>query len=306
MDVVHLYVQYSENVSAEETIKLTMTGKLSYDDDITVVQAAQIISYLYSGAAAVAPPGAAPPLPPFTTGKGDQPNGSAAPEPKRGGLSLRDALTSSGAKTNPEKIVAFALHVGQQGDKDTFTIEDIKPLFRQARETTPRNLSRDLDVAIRANWIASSDEKSEYYVTELASDVLQAGFDSIRNVAAKSKSSPSRRVRKTSIPMPESFKGIEITPTIDGYINYHKVKTKTDKYLWAINAAKLWGVEALSNIEIVWLTDRLGVCLPSSDLNAYYKPNFKAGYVNRNSADKVRVLPAGMDHLIALKAGVGE
>jgi hypothetical protein len=288
-------------MSNGDTVKLTMTGKLSYDDEITVVQAAQVISYLHSGAtpSSVGPPAA---------------DGLAAPEPRRVGLSLRDALESSGAKTNPEKIVAFALYVEQQGDKHTFTIEDIKPLFRQAREAAPRNLSRDLDSAIRSNWVAASSEKGEYYVTDLAADILETGFDNIRSGrgggtkvgSAKSKPATTRRTRKASIPMPEAFKGIEITPSIDGYMNYHKVKTKTDKYLWAVNAAKLWGVEALTNTEIVWLTDMLGVGISIGDLTGYYRGNYKQGYVNKNAAGKVRVTPAGTDHLVGLGTGAGE
>ena len=123
-----------------------MTGKLSYEDDITVAQGAQIISFLASGGAITSP--ASPPA----DVRGAE--GSAAPEGRRAGLSPRDVITSAGAKTNPEKIVAFALYVERQGGKDTFTIDDIKPLFRQARETTPRNLSRDLDAAIRSSWVA--------------------------------------------------------------------------------------------------------------------------------------------------------
>jgi hypothetical protein len=289
-------------VSNEEIIKLTMTGKLSYDGEITIAQAAQVISYLHSGVTSSSPVS----LPVA--------DGTAAPKRPRAGLTPRDVLDSSGAKVNPEKIVAFALYVEQQGGKDTFTIEDIRPLFRQARETAPRNLSRDLDAAIRSNWVAASSVKGEYYVTELAADVLETGFDKIRPDRAgsaraggtKSKPAPSRRTRKTSIPTPEAFKGIEITPSIDGYINYHKVRTKTDKYLWAINAAKLWGVQALTNTEIVWLTDKLGVGISINDVTGYFRGNYKQGYVNRNAEDKVRVLPAGTEHLVALGNGAAE
>lgn len=293
---------YGLRVSDESTIKLKMTGKLSYDDDITVGQAAQIIAYLHSGMTPTSPAGS-------TEGVGGA-IGVAAPEGRRVGLSPRDALVSSGAKTNPEKIVAFALYVERQGDKDTFTVDDIKPLFRQARESTPQNLSRDLDAAIRSNWIAASTEKGEYYVTDLAASVLKSGFDSLRpgrgNSSAKAKSAPSRRPRKTPIPTPEAFMGVEITPSVDGYINYHKVKTKTDKYLWAVNAAKLWGVEALTNAEIIWLTDKLGACIKSRELSGYYRSNYRQGYVNKNTEDKTRMTPAGTEHVLGLTAGTGE
>lgn len=286
----------------EGAIKLTMTGRLSYDDEITVAQAAQIITYLNSGEVLISPVG------PPAGGSGTVGSSTGS---RRSGLTPRDALAVAGANTNPEKIVAFALYVEQQGGKETFTLEDIKPLFRQARESTPGNLSRDLDAAIRSGWVAASSDKGEYYVTESAARVLDSGFDSIRpgrsagGSKAKSAGS-SHRSRKTSIPMPEVFKDIEISPSIEGYINYHKVKTKTDKYLWAINAAKLWGIDALTNSEIVWLTDKLGVGISSADLAGYYRGNYKHGYVNKNTEGKIRMLPAGTGHLASLKAGAGE
>jgi hypothetical protein len=143
----------------------------------------------------------------------------------------------------------------------------------------------------------------------LVANVLESGFGRVRSGrggAAKTKSLPSRRARKTSTPSPEVFNGIEITPTIDGYINYHKVKNKTDKYLWAVNAAKLWGVEALTNAEIVWLTDKLGAGISSGDVGGNHRSNYKRGYVNKNAEGKTRMTPAGTDHVLGLVAGPGE
>lgn len=291
-------------MSDGNAITLTMSGnKLSYNDDITVAQAAQIISYLHSGIALTSPVSPSPAAAVY--------DGPAEPERRRNGLTPRDALEAAGAKTNPEKIVAFALYVEQQGGKDTFTIEDIKPLFRQARESVPRNLSRDLDTAIRSNWIAAAEDKGEYYVTEVASGALDSGFDSIRSrggtatkTAKPTKPTSSRRSRRTTaIPMPEAFKGIEVSPTLDGYGNYHKVSTVTDRYLWAINAAKLWGVEALAPSEIAWLTDRLGAGIAQSDLTGYFSRHYKKGHVNKNNEGKVRITPSGTEYLVGLGTG---
>lgn len=289
-------------MSDGNTIKLTMAGsKLSYDDDITIAQAAQIISYLDSDVALTT---AASPIAAVS-----EVGGSLASERRPSGLTPRDALASAGAKTNPEKVVAFALYVEQQGDKNTFTLEDIKPLFRHAREPTPANLSRDLDTAIRSNWVAPASEKGEYYVTETAIDVLNSGFDSIRpgrGGGGKTKPASSRRSRKTSIPTPEAFTNIEISPTVDGYINYHKVKTTTDQYLWAINAAKLWGVEALTTGDIAWLTDKLGAGISPRVQSSYYSRHYKKGHVNKNTAGKVRVTPTGTEYIASLGAGTSE
>jgi hypothetical protein len=162
-----------------------MSGRLSYDDDITIAQAAQIITYLYTGAALSSPVG-----PPPVEGSG---TGDLASERRRLGLTPRDALVSADAQTNPEKIVAFALYVERQGSKDTFTLEDIKPLFRQARESVPGNLSRDLDSAIRSGWVAAASEKGEYYVTDVAVDVLGSGVRAVARLSRRLRVDCARR-----------------------------------------------------------------------------------------------------------------
>src|SRR5882757_4174922 len=101
----------------EESAKLTITGKLSYSDDITVTQAAQIVAFLN------ADQGVGLPTVPLA-GANAGLLGSA-PTPQRPAQSPRDALEASGAKTNPERIVAFGLSITQQGGRETFTIDEI-------------------------------------------------------------------------------------------------------------------------------------------------------------------------------------
>jgi hypothetical protein len=294
----------------DEMVTITLTGKLSYTHAITIGQAAQIISFIDSGQLATSGVGS-------TSGRGDRDGVGGSNRREAGGPSNpREALTASGAKTNPEKIVAFALYVSQEGDKDTFTIEDIKPLFRRARETTPGNITRDLDAAIKSGWVAESDVKGEYYVTDKVADVLQDGFDSVRSSRSNGskprssgrKSTGARKPKSQSKSPPAAFANLEvISPTIDGYVNYHDISLKRDRFLWAVNAAKLWGVSAVSNQDLVWLTDQLGDGIPTNDVNGHYVANRKAGYVNRSTQDhKIRILPKGEDYIKSLRAGASE
>jgi hypothetical protein len=279
-------------------VKITLTGKLNYADDITVSQAAQIVAFIDSSAAA---PGAIS----FKPGQA----GLISSQGNAGISNPRDALEVSGAKTNPERIVAFALYVAQAGDKDAFTLEDVKPLFRRARERSPGNITRDLDVAIKSGWVAESDITGEFYVTGKAAKVLENGFESIRGGAraasTSSRNSGPKKARKTNGSVPPAFSGIDtISASIDGQLDYHKVKTKVTKLLWAVNAAKIHGVPSVDTKEIVWLTDRLGDCISGRDVSAYYKRNFQRGYVNRsNQDDKIRITPSGEEYLRSLKAG---
>jgi hypothetical protein len=223
-------------------------------------------------------------------------------------MSPKGALEASGAKINSEKIVAFAALVNRQSGKDNFTLDDVRPLFKQARETTPGNLTRDLSAAIQTGWVAEADNKGEYYLTGKVADILDDGFGRLRpgrSAGSKPRSSSSRRPKK-SIETPEAFAGAEVSPVSDGLIDFHKIKLKRDKYLWAVNAAKLLGVEAVTTTELVWLTDRLGEVIPNADLGAHFRGNQKSGYVNKNAQGKVRMLPAGEAHLKELAAGNGK
>lgn len=83
-------------------------------------------------------------------------------------------------------------------------------------------------------------------------------------------------------------------------------RPKTDKFLWAVNAAKLWGIEALTNADIVWLTDKLGAGISSGDIASNYRSNYRHGYVNKNAEGKTRITPAGTEYVRGLVAGAGE
>jgi hypothetical protein len=140
-------------MSTDEDITLTLTGKLSYSGEITFAQAVQVLALLAPGASA----STSIPL-----------NGavSAPRSPLRQeAMSPKQALEASGAKINSEKIVAFAALVHRQSGRDTFTLEDVRPLFKQARETAPGNLNRDLSAAIGNGWVAEAEDSGEYYLT---------------------------------------------------------------------------------------------------------------------------------------------
>jgi hypothetical protein len=272
-------------------IKLIISGKLSYEENITLSQAAQIIAFVDSSSSVA-----------DTSSLSPSQTRLASPAPIVTTSNPREALEASGAKTNPEKIVAFALYVAQEGEKETFTLEDVKPLFRRAREATPRNISRDLDTAIRSGWIAESEIKGEFYVTDKASRVIENSFDAIRGNRVngnKKRTSSIRKPRKGSTTIPDSFREIdEITPTSDEFGDYHKLKTKTDKFLWAVNLAKMLSIPGVSNQEVVWLTDKLGEGIATQDVAGYFRQNRNAGRVNRSTQDnKIRITPIGEEYL---------
>jgi hypothetical protein len=278
-------------------VKISLSGKMTFVEQISLSQAAQIVAFLDS-------------TDPAASGFGLNQSGNSLSSTRRaqGGTSApRESLDRSGAKTNPEKIVALGLHVLMEGGKETFSIEDVKPLFRRAGEAAPANMSRDVDVAVRLGWIAESETKGEYFVTDKALNVLESGFAGLKSGkrtaassgSSKTRSTVTKKTRKTSQSVPPAFSNVDtISPTLDGLIDYHKLKTKTDKFLWAVNAAKTLGVDSVTNQEIVWLTDVLGEGISANDIGGNFRQNHKVGYVNRSTRDnKIRITPNGEEYL---------
>jgi hypothetical protein len=279
-------------------IKIKISGKLSYEDDITINQAAQIIAFVDSSSSTdfTGAPGPVPRLAPASIAR----PGLVATTP-------REALDTAKASTNPERIVAFAGMIHAEG-KDTFTLEDIKPLFRRAREATPKNLSRDFDVVVRAGWADQAEEKGEYYLTTKGLETLDAGFNKDRPArkganagSARSKVATARRPRKPA-EVPEVFRDVDPIPTsISGVPDFRKLKGDKDRFLWVMLLAKTLGKDGLSNQDVVWVTDHLGAGVPTNNVNRTFTRARDNGHVNKSTqTNKIRITDDGETYLKGL------
>jgi hypothetical protein len=87
--------------------------------------------------------------------------------------SLREFLAESRASTNAVKITALGRYVCHYEGKENFSNDDIKEGFRRAREAIPKNISRDIGTAIKANLIAEAPGKAgRYYVTQKGAELV--------------------------------------------------------------------------------------------------------------------------------------
>ncbi len=284
----------------EKPVKITLSGKVSYQDDLTVNQAAQILAFIETSTSMeVSAPAASSRLMPL----------QAAVTTARTGSTPREALESSGAKTNPEKIVAFASTMLDDNQEGAFSLEDIKSLFRRAREATPKNFSRDFEKVIQAGWVDESDNKGEYYLTKKGLDALEIGFKT--DGAKKSSGRTTRKSSSKAIATPEVFKnaGVDTIPvTIEGYPAYTKLGNNKDRLIWALLLASTLKIPSLNNQEIVWLTDHLGVGIHVNNMGASFSYAHKAGLVNRSIQDgKTRLVqPQASDYLKSLLSSEGK
>jgi len=92
-------------------------------------------------------------------------------------MAIREFLNTSSAKRNPDKITAIAIYLRDHLDRETFSRDDVKGLFRKAGEPVPGNYARDFAVAVSSGWIAEDHNTSgEYYVTNSGEEALAEGF----------------------------------------------------------------------------------------------------------------------------------
>ncbi|WP_145985647.1 hypothetical protein [Microbacterium phyllosphaerae] len=276
----------------EKATTLIIKGKVGYEDEITPAQAAKIIAFLEA-------------VDGETLTLGDAAADQRNERRGRGKKveSAREALDISGASKNPEKIVALAAYVMQDGG-ESFKVEDVKAAFRRARETAPGNFPRDLDKAIGAGWVGDCGG-GEYFLTAKVDGVLDGDFKFGRTGGGASTRSTPRRTAtasksaKAKNGKPEVFASIDVfSSTMEGFPAYAKMKPNKDKLLWAVKFAKDNGITGLANKDIEWITDHLGAGIPSKQITAAFLSLQKSGYANKSTQEgTVRITPDGESYL---------
>lgn len=276
--------------------KISITGKLTYFDEITINQAAKIIDYLNSDASGLEGGGPGASLLDGST-KGKQSGTKEIGNP-------REALEVSGAQKNPEKIVALAAHFLQDGP-ETFKPDDVKAAFRRARETPPANFTRDLGLAISANWVVEDKGvPGEYYLTNKTDGILDGGFTFPKSSTGASRTRSTKKSgSKTG--KPESLADInEFYNTMDGFLPYAKLKNEKDRLLWiATYMREKHGLKSVTNKEIGWISDYIGAGIPTNNIGGAFNMARTPGYAIRSTMDKtIKVTDDGVAHLKSLAA----
>lgn len=276
--------------------KIKIIGKVTYEDEITIGQAARIISFLNADEA-------------DASELGDSALDTRADTKKQTSKLVdnpRDALDVSGAQTNPEKIVALGAYVIQDGG-GTFKIEDVRSQFRRARETPPANFGRDLTTAINSGWIIEDDQTpGEYFLNGKMDDILAGGFAFPKgsNTGSRSKKA-APKVKASKVAMPDTLADItEFLPTLHGYPAYSKMKSEKDRLLWVTTYMRdKHKREGVTNKEVAWITARIGVGVPSNNVGSAFRSAKIPGYAYRSGIDDtIRVTDEGTAYIAGLAA----
>ncbi|MGJ9425033.1 hypothetical protein ACHABX_04200 [Nesterenkonia halotolerans] len=272
---------------------LILKGKISYEEEVTVAQAAQIIAFLNTAEGETSTLGT-PVL---------------APEPTTQDVKTktveyaRDAIVRTGAKTNPEKIVALAAYVLQDGGA-TVKAEVIKSQFQRAREAVPAKFGRDLSVAITSGWIAEGDG-AELYLTKNVENIFDDGFVFPRsNSTGRARSAKKSTAKKTTAKgeKPDTLAEIdEFHAVMDGYPPYGKLKSQKDRLLWILVYMRdKHARKTVATNEIAWISNHIGTGVPSSNIAGAFNSAKGAGYATRSTTpgdNSIKVTDAGAQFL---------
>lgn len=91
--------------------------------------------------------------------------------------SVVEYMQRTNAKSNFEKILSFAGYIKDIQERDVFYSNEIKSLFRDAREILPANFTRDFNTVIGNGWIHKDTENPDgYYITQTGTKALESGF----------------------------------------------------------------------------------------------------------------------------------
>ena len=279
---------------ADSSIKLSITGKLTYSEEITISQAAEIISFLNADDVSA------------TSNRTGSGLGGPKNQTDAKVASAREAIEISGAAKNPEKIVALGAYVLQDGG-ETFKAEDVKGQFRRARESAPGNFSRDLSTAISSGWIAE-DQPGEYFLTNKVEGIFDGGFTFTAGTGSsgggrnrtsrKSKNGPRAKSAK-----PDTLESIdEFHGTMSGFHSYSKMKAEKDRLLWIVTYMRdTHARKTVTNKEIAWVSDHIGTGISSNNIAGAFNSAKRAGLAVRSTQDNsIKVTDDGVAHLKSL------
>ncbi len=124
----------------------------------------------------------------------------SSPGPGNGGtssstprLSLVEYLKRTGATTNAQAILTFAMYRQEVESIEFFCRQDLVAYFSKARLPSPKkNFGREFDKVIREGWI--HEEGPNSYVTQSGASTVQMGFLG----KSKSRSTKPRSRRKVN------------------------------------------------------------------------------------------------------------
>jgi hypothetical protein len=268
-------------------IKIEGDGLL-YSKDTTILKASQIIAFLNA----------------------DNPESISTSEPSNisdksllqlsssvnYNKSPREFLVDSNAKTNPQKILAFAKYHCEKNNVFDFEPATVRMYFKKSGESEPKNFTRDLKEAILLRYVYETDESGHYSITEHGEKVLSEGFvQESKLQSSKKRSSTTKTV--SSRMLTEGVVDLEFSPHIESLVSFHDLVTKGDKILWILYFGYKNNQGELTSSDIEFIASKFLEKIPTGNLAALTESNYKRGYLTKTSTGKFKLLHKGVEYL---------
>lgn len=170
-----------------ETYQLIVKGNgITVERAISNDQLVTVLSIVLGGSRALA--GAVAPATRTGSGREDSLSGSSRP-----GMALREYLNDVVPKSSPQKLVVAALYQRETLEKEATGRDEFKTLLQRAGEQIPKNLGRDISVAVRSGWLEEDHaEAGRYYVTRTGEDAVRNRFGGDNSKSQRAKRRPKK------------------------------------------------------------------------------------------------------------------
>lgn len=212
--------------------------------------------------------------------------------------SPKDAISSSGAKTNSEKITAIGKYLQDRDGVQNFAVEEVKSILQKMGEH-PANFLRDLKTSEKSQYIYCENRAEGIFsITDKGKTSINAKF-SEKVIPGKQKKKSSTNKPANPVTVSPEIEKLPITTNLDGFPNYHSLDTKWKKIIWLLVFADKNGVEALSPAEVEYLSAKIKGQIARSGFTAHNTQNIKAGYVI-SKGSKFSAEQSGIDLLMNL------
>jgi hypothetical protein len=120
-------------------------------------------------------------VPALHGGGGKEQQGGGATDDVSESDSLAGFISGAQANTIPEKIAAIGAFLKKHEKRESFDRGVLESAFPNAGESVPKNLPRDLKLAVRAGWIAPRPgQKGSYFVTGAGVNAVGNRFEGSR------------------------------------------------------------------------------------------------------------------------------
>lgn len=204
-----------------------------------------------------------------------------------------ELINESKAKTNAQKITVIGNYLQEKDGQESFLVKEVLFQLRKIGER-PGNFSRDIGTAESLQYIYPVDVKEGTYgISDRGVEAIGNKFSETSRLKIKSK---NRGGFKKAIPPRDEVLSLPIVAILDGYVDFHTLKTKADSILWILAYADKQGTENLTPREIEVLSDKLRNKIEQTGFSAHNKRNIKLGYVSQ-SDNLFKLQQKGFDYL---------